>query len=834
MEPRVDVLVVNHDTRDRLRDCLHAIRGQDDLRQIRVADNGSSDGSLDMLRSEFPDVDTISLPHNPGFGAGVNALAERSDAPVLVVLNADARPEPGALTTLADHLADHPEAAVVGPRLSDEDGSLQRSCFPDADVRELLWQESGLHRWRRGGLAAFDHASEREVPWVLGAAFAVRRSAFEEVGRFDPGFFLYYEEVDLCRRLRRPGWTVRFAPDATVVHVGGASTGRSSAFAQRAHYRSLRRYHELHGTARAGSLRAATTLIMLARLARDLALGMGRGERARAARANRRVWSTVLRDAWRNDSSASSAAGRTGDEPARRLDWLALLPEPIGTTSTPSLTIVGRVGAHDRNAIARHLGASTSTDRLDPPSDVVVALGDEIPIGRVLDAIADDGIGYVARTGRMWRGAVRLERAARRQGLHVVGRYWVLPDAATPRRHVPLDHRGAIRWYLDRLLIPAGAVQRVLRRLVRTLPWLTPLAARHHAIVVARRPGARPAFAAFDVGGGDPRLGSTSEPADRAIVMTSGHDLGSRTIVMPFEPGAGSPSRVVKIAGSTALNEATRREHDALVAVRSLMPVELAASVPTPLLLDVWRERAVAVETCVDGPTLDVAMRLGDERIAISWLEQVGEWLVAFHRHTAERVVLDEAMVDQWFAAPFARYCDTGDDPLVAALLDRAASHALGLVGTEVPLVRRHVDLAPWNIVTSDGGIGVLDWESAGGRPADGRGLPFCDLDYFIKFWLHVVLRADDEAQQDGLFGLLAPVPSTGPRIAAAVDRQLDRYVDVLDLDRRLLPSLSVHGWVEQCLYGADRSSLLDVPARSHASSRRLRALAAHADALFP
>ena len=432
----IDVVIVNYNTRDLLRECLLSLENQRQLGRIRVADNGSTDGSYDMVRSQFPRVDIVSLPDNPGFGAAANILVWRSTSDVVVVLNADVRLEDGALATFAAHFAAHPDVALAGPRISETDGSLQRSAFNDPNVRELLWQESGLHRFRRGDLARFDHATTRPVPWVLGAVMAIRRNAFEVAGGFDPGYFLYYEEVDLCRRLRGAGHEVHFVAEASAVHHGGSSTGQHAEAAQRTLYRSLRRFHGLHGTASIRSLRAAVAAIMTARIVRDR-LAERRApndEMATIARSNRSTWAAVLRDA-RRDWPLLEA-----DEHVRRrrLDWLVLLPEP--STDHPIVEVLGDFTDDDIATIAEHFGVDGIERTNRGGADVlVIDASAQIDIDRALRTVAHDGVAYVSRTRRRlgWlRTPGRLARGARHSGFTVVGQHWLLPDAASARRHV--------------------------------------------------------------------------------------------------------------------------------------------------------------------------------------------------------------------------------------------------------------------------------------------------------------------------------------------------------------------------------------------------------------
>jgi GT2 family glycosyltransferase len=186
------------------------------------------------------------------------------------VLNADTRLAEGAVAALSGYLDEHPEAAVVGPRLVREDGSLQPSALPfprPVTLRPLVRHLPLLREWY---LPTWSHSSARAVPYVLGAALCLRRTAVEEVGGFDPAFFLFYEEVDLCRRLRRAGWQVHFAPITTVIHTGGASTGQRPETARRERAEAERRFYERwYSGDRRLAVIALTTLVAAARNALD-------------------------------------------------------------------------------------------------------------------------------------------------------------------------------------------------------------------------------------------------------------------------------------------------------------------------------------------------------------------------------------------------------------------------------------------------------------------------------------------------------------------------------------------------------------------------------------
>jgi GT2 family glycosyltransferase len=224
------VAIVSWNTRDLLRTCLlHA--ASESPTEIVVVDNGSVDGSVEMVRAEFPAARLEVLAENPGYGAAANHAMAITASTYLLLLNPDAFLRPGALAAVSRYLDEHPRAGVVGPRLLNADGSLQRSChgFPRPWAPPL--RRRALVSWvnRRGGLRewwleTWSHDRPRPVPWVTGAALAIRREAFQAVDGFDERFHMYFEEVDLSYRLCKSGWETHFTPAAQVVHLGGAST----------------------------------------------------------------------------------------------------------------------------------------------------------------------------------------------------------------------------------------------------------------------------------------------------------------------------------------------------------------------------------------------------------------------------------------------------------------------------------------------------------------------------------------------------------------------------------------------------------------------------------
>ena len=258
--------------------CLESVGGIDTV----VVDNGSSDGTVDVVRDRFPAVRVIEA-ENRGLCAGWNRGIAATDAEHVLVLNADAWLVEDALDALLAAAGRHPRAAVIGPRLLNPDGSLQRSVrgFPTAwrlateylYLRKLAPRSKALNAFYGAG---FDHESERVVDWVMGSCMFVRRAAFDDVGPFDERYFLFSEEVDWMRRAADRGWSVVFTPDACCVHVGGASHG-GRLF--RENVRGNLRYLSLHG--RPGEAERARRMLRASLAVRGR---LYRGERGRLYR----------------------------------------------------------------------------------------------------------------------------------------------------------------------------------------------------------------------------------------------------------------------------------------------------------------------------------------------------------------------------------------------------------------------------------------------------------------------------------------------------------------------------------------------------------------------
>ena len=226
-ETRVVVVVVTHDGLPWIESCLDSLRNVETV----VVDNGSRDGTVDFVHQRFPEVRLIEA-ENRGLGAGWNIGLRATESRYALLLNADAWLLEGALDRLVEFADTRSRAAVVGPRLLNQDGTLQRSVrgFPTLwrlateyfFLRKLAPRSSALNAFYAGG---FDHDEVRGVEVVMGACMLVRREAVDEVGFCDEDYFLFSEETDWCFRFREAGWEVVFFPGAECVHVRGAAHG---------------------------------------------------------------------------------------------------------------------------------------------------------------------------------------------------------------------------------------------------------------------------------------------------------------------------------------------------------------------------------------------------------------------------------------------------------------------------------------------------------------------------------------------------------------------------------------------------------------------------------
>jgi N-acetylglucosaminyl-diphospho-decaprenol L-rhamnosyltransferase len=232
---RIDIIIVSYNSSVHLRDSVKALTQMDEV-TVTVVDNASSDDTCDTVRDL--DVNLIALEENRGFAFGNNVGTSAGSAPFVLFLNPDARLAPAEALTLASLLSEDDALGAIGPRIVGEDGSLEfslrrfprtASTFAQAFFLHRLWPHSS---WSDEVIRETDAYEQRqEAEWLSGACLLARRDVVEEIGGWDDGFFLYCEDMDVCKRIRDAGYGIVYDPHVTAHHVGGGSGSRPSLFA---------------------------------------------------------------------------------------------------------------------------------------------------------------------------------------------------------------------------------------------------------------------------------------------------------------------------------------------------------------------------------------------------------------------------------------------------------------------------------------------------------------------------------------------------------------------------------------------------------------------------
>jgi GT2 family glycosyltransferase len=272
--PRLQVVIVSHRCKELLRACLRSLRDNPASGGmiVRVVDNASEDGTAEMIRREFPEVNLIVAPRNIGFGAANNVGIRAGSAPYVLCLNPDTRVMPGALDRMVDLMDERIKVGISGCRLELRDGSFDyaaKRSFPTPV--SALGHFTGLGRQRDSGVLAAYRAPEVEsgpVDAVNGAFMMIRRSALDEVGLFDEGYWMYMEDLDLCYRFAKAGWVTWYEPSVTVTHVKAGSSGpvRSPRLNYAFHYGMLRFYRKHYASTRSKLVNATIYCGIIAKL----------------------------------------------------------------------------------------------------------------------------------------------------------------------------------------------------------------------------------------------------------------------------------------------------------------------------------------------------------------------------------------------------------------------------------------------------------------------------------------------------------------------------------------------------------------------------------------
>lgn len=232
----LSVTICSWNTADDLCRCLQALEVERNSCsfEVIVVDNNSEDGSPDRVEQDFPWVRLLRQSRNLGFTGGHNLALEARRGRHAFLLNSDAFVHPGCLRTLLDHAASHPELGILGPKLLNEDGSLQFSCRRFPNPLAALFRSTPLGKLfpnnpftRDYLMLDFDHSRATEVDWVSGAAMFATEAFLERVGFLDPNYFMYCEDTDWCFQAWQAGFRVGYVPDAVVTHAIGRSTDKA-------------------------------------------------------------------------------------------------------------------------------------------------------------------------------------------------------------------------------------------------------------------------------------------------------------------------------------------------------------------------------------------------------------------------------------------------------------------------------------------------------------------------------------------------------------------------------------------------------------------------------
>src|SRR3954447_12364565 len=284
--PILDVVIVSYRCRELLRDCLESLgeHASNTSMRIHVVDNASRDGTVELVRERFPQVDLIPSDRNLGFSRANNLAIRRGTARYVLALNPDTRITPGALEHLVELMDERSDIGICGCRLVLEDGTLDHAAkrsFPTP--LSALGHFTGLGRGERAPrrLAGY-RAPEVEagaVDAVNGAFMLMRRRALEEIGLFDEGYWMYMEDLDLCYRAAQRGWLTWYDPSVSVVHIKAGTSGKNRALRLNYafHYGMFRFYRRHY----AGRNSKPLNLLVYGGIAVKLALSIVRSAAAR-------------------------------------------------------------------------------------------------------------------------------------------------------------------------------------------------------------------------------------------------------------------------------------------------------------------------------------------------------------------------------------------------------------------------------------------------------------------------------------------------------------------------------------------------------------------------
>ncbi|MCA8955363.1 MAG: glycosyltransferase family 2 protein [Planctomycetes bacterium] len=253
---KLSVVVLSWNTKPLTLACLRALRADTPRwpREVVVIDNGSADGSADAIADQHPEVRLIRNAENVGYAAGNNQGAAASHGEFVCTLNSDTEVAPGALDLLIEYLEAHPEYGAAAPRLDNVDGTVQRACMRFPGLLTALCFDTVFGKFwpgsvvvRRYHMRDFDHLESRDIDQPPGACFMMKRDEYAAMDGLDDELFLFFNDVDICKRLWKAGRRIRYVAEARVKHHGGASTKGYGKFVVVWHRNRMAYYRKHYG-----------------------------------------------------------------------------------------------------------------------------------------------------------------------------------------------------------------------------------------------------------------------------------------------------------------------------------------------------------------------------------------------------------------------------------------------------------------------------------------------------------------------------------------------------------------------------------------------------------
>jgi GT2 family glycosyltransferase len=256
MAKELSIVIVNYKVKDLLKKCLISIsQSKDNLKyETIVIDNNSKDGSVELLKKEFPGIEVIENSQNKGFSFACNQGIKKSSGRYILLLNPDTIFPQMGFRKLIDFMDSIPQAGICGPKMIDGRGNLLHSCrsFPSF-LTSISSSQSILERYfpknplsRRYLLKDLNHSRMQEVDWISGSCLLARRRMLDQIGFLDESYFIYVEDVDLCYRAFKAGWKVFYFPEVTFVHQVGQSTSQNRLKNRLEHHKSMWIFFKKH------------------------------------------------------------------------------------------------------------------------------------------------------------------------------------------------------------------------------------------------------------------------------------------------------------------------------------------------------------------------------------------------------------------------------------------------------------------------------------------------------------------------------------------------------------------------------------------------------------